>query len=415
MPREWTVQEIECLVKLSSIINSSLDIVEVLDNSMHVVENLMNAEASSIFEIDCEENELFFRVARGESGIKINQIRIKMGEGIAGWVASSGDPLIVPDTESDTRFSKKMDELSSFTTKSIVALPIHYKGRITGVLEVLNIRDPRAFSSKDLEMLTIVTDQIGIALENARLYDRLKEKFALTQNELRESQAKLIRSERLAALGQFSQGVAHAVRNPVMRIGGFARRLKKKLPKDDSAAGYADFIIEEATRLEMLVKDVWSYTSMSEPKVKRIKTSSLVEGALKDWGKDIDTEKITVETKLLPEDPVICADKELMAKAIVHILENARDAVSDGGTISVSTYWKDKWIVLSIKDTGSGITPKDLPLVYDPFFTTKTHGSGLGLTTVNRIVTGHRGEVNISSEKGSGTEVRICLPPFSNE
>jgi signal transduction histidine kinase len=241
------------------------------------------------------------------------------------------------------------------------------------------------------------------------------EKFALTQNELRESQAKVIRSERLAALGQLSQGVAHAVRNPVMSIGGFARRLKKKMPLDQAVTGYVDFIIEEAARLEMLVKDVWNYTSMSEPRLKRVKSSSLVMGVLKDWGKNIDSGKIAIETKLLPENPVISADKELMGEVMVHILENAREAMSEGGAISVSTFWEDRWIVFSIKDTGSGISVKDFPLVFDPFFTTKTHGSGLGLTTVNRIVSGHRGEVKISSAEGTGTEVRIYLPPFSSE
>ncbi len=146
-------------------------------------------------------------------------IKVKVGQtkNIRIVAAAEKKPLIVPDTQSDKRFSKKVDDVSSFRTRSIIALPIHYKGRITGVLEVLNIRDPHTFGSKDIEMLNVVADQIGIALENARLYERLKEKFTLTKNELKESQAKLIRSERLAALGQLSQGVAHAGGYPVQR------------------------------------------------------------------------------------------------------------------------------------------------------------------------------------------------------
>jgi signal transduction histidine kinase len=415
MLKEWSEREIKCIVQLSSMINSSLDIIEVLDNSMHAVENLMNAEASSIFEIDFEKNELFFRLARGESGNKVKQIRMKMGEGIAGWVASSGETLLVPDTTTDKRFSKKVDDISRFKTRSVIALPIRNKGAITGVLEVLNKRGPHSFDDRDLEVLSIAANQIGIAMENAKLYARLKEKFALTQGELKKSQEKLIRSERLAALGQLSQGIAHAVRNPVMSIGGFARRLKKKLPDDATTSGYVDMVLEETARLEMLVKDVWTYTSMSEPKLKQVKMSVLLQSVVEKWEHVWRSKNIKIDLNLVPEDPVVFIDMGLMAKALGHLLVNAEEAMPTGGIILISTSWEGKWMVISVRDNGFGVASKDLPLVFDPFFTTKTQGSGLGLTTVNRIVGGHCGEVKIFSEQGSETEVKICFPPFSRD
>ncbi len=144
-----------------------------------------------------------------------------MGEGVAGWVASSGEPMIVPDTQIDKRFSFKVDSITGFKTKSIIALPIKNRGRLIGVLEALNKRGGRPFGHEDLEALTIVVNQIGIAMVNAKLYERLQEKFSLTQAELKMTQEQLLRSERLAASGQLSQGVAHEVRNPIMSIGGF--------------------------------------------------------------------------------------------------------------------------------------------------------------------------------------------------
>jgi len=412
MLREWSAREIDCVVQLSALINSSLDIFEVLDNSMHAVEDLTNAEASSIFEIDFEKNELFFRLARGESGSRVRKIRMKMGEGIAGWVASSGEALVVPDTKADKRFCKKVDQVSSFRTRSVIALPIRYRGNITGVLEVLNKRAPRSFDDMDLEVLSIVANQIGIAMENAKLYTRLKEKFVLSQNELKKSQEKLIRSERLAALGQLSQGIAHVVRNPVMSIGGFARRLKKILPDDATTSGYIDMVIMESARLELLVKDVWTYTSMPEPELKHVKLSVLLHSATEKWKRKKRPKKIKINLKLIPEDPAVSVDMELMVKALGNLLQNAEEALPETGCISVASWWEDKWIVISVKDSGAGIASKDLPLVFDPFFTTKTYGSGLGLTTVNRIVSGHCGEVKIFSEQGTGTEVKIYFPPF---
>jgi signal transduction histidine kinase len=411
MIKDFYKKEIESLVKLSSLINSSLDIVEVLDNSMHVTEELMDAEASSIFEVDFEKNELFFRLVRGGSISRAKEIRIKMGEGIAGRVASSGEPLIVWDTEKDNRFINKVDLLTGFKTRSIIALPIKNRGRIIGVLEVLNIRDPLSFDSKDLEVLMIVTNQIGVAIENARLYARLKEKFALTRDELRESQSRLIQSERLAALGKLSQGIAHAVRNPVMIIGGFAKRIKKKLILDGSTTGYIDLILDETERLETLVKDVWKYTSMSEPEFKPVKISALLQRALAGWRMKPGSESIKIEENLNAEDPLVFVDEELMAMALIHVMENAQEAIPGEGTIAISTWWEDKWMVISVRDKGQGINSHDLPLVFDPFFSTKTDGMGLGLSIVNRIVSGHRGEVKILSKPGDGTEVRIQFPP----
>ena len=414
MPGEWSANEIESLIKLSSLINSSLDIVEVLDNSMRVVEELMDAEASSIFEIDFEKNDLFFRLARGESGSKVKEIRMKMGEGVAGYVASSGEPLLVPDAKTDERFCKWVDQKTSFNTRSIIALPIKNKGRTIGVLEVLNKRGPAAFNSKDLELLIIVASQIGVAIENAKLYARLKEKFKLTQTELKKIQAELIRSERLAALGELSKGVAHTMRNPVMSIGGFTRRIRKKLAPDDPAAEYIDLILEETGRLEKIVADVGKYTSMPEPELKQVKLSDLMKRVLDVWNNKYGQDTIKIDLKMLPEDPLVFIDIELMSGALISLLRNAKEAmIEKGGTISIVTCREDKWMVISVRDNGAGIDSRNLPFIFDPFFTTKTYGSGLGLTAVNRIVSGHCGRVKIYSTSGNGTDIRIYFPPFS--
>jgi GAF domain-containing protein len=218
--------EIKMIVTLSSLINSSLDIQNVLDNALFCVEQFIDAEVSSIFEVDHEKGELFFRLTRGQDSEKIKKYRLKIGEGIAGWVAKTEKPLICSDPARDPRFCHRFDEQSGYRTSSIICVPIKCKDQLIGIVEVLNKKSGSVFDENDLEILTILGNQIGIALENARIYRHVKEKLSTTEKELGIIGEKLLRTERLAALGKFSQGVAHEVRNPVMVIGGFAATTK---------------------------------------------------------------------------------------------------------------------------------------------------------------------------------------------
>jgi two-component system sensor histidine kinase HydH len=404
-------KEMDALVELSSMINSSLDIFEVLNRAMRFVEKVIGTEGSSIFEIDNTTNELFFRVLSGHEAHIMREVRMKMGEGVAGWVALTGEALIVPDTEKDARFSTKVDMITGFKTRSIIALPIRNQGRLTGVLELVNKRGPYPFNQEDLEFLTIAANQIGIAMANAKLYKRLQEKFALTEAELKRVQEQLLRTERLSALAELSQGVAHEVRNPVMSIGGFARRLKKKLHSDKTLEAYVDIILKEAARLEQMVTDVEAYTSMPEPDIQETKLSALLQHTLSLWEQNPEAKHIDLQLTPPPEDPTLYLDKGQIALALTNLFENAAEVMPNGGTISVSTGWEDRYLAIRVKDNGPGIDPENLPRIFDPFFTAKSQGSGLGLTTVNRIVTDHKGHVKVCSTPGAGTEFRLYLPP----
>lgn len=160
---------------LAGLINSSLDTQTVLDNALHCAEEFMEAEASSIFLIDEERGDLYFHVARGERADRVRQLRLSMGEGVAGWVAQTELPLIVPDASRDPRFNPKVDELSGFQTRSILCVPLTSKGRLVGVVQVLNKKIATGFERQDQEMLALLADHIGIALENARNYQKIEE------------------------------------------------------------------------------------------------------------------------------------------------------------------------------------------------------------------------------------------------
>ena len=160
--------KIHTISKISALINASLDIQEVLNNSLAAVEHFIEVETSSIFELDAKAGELFFCCARGRWAEKIAQQRLRVGEGIAGWVAQTEKSLIVADVHQDPRFMASFDAVTGFTTRSILCVPLRAKGRLVGVLELLNKTDGTDFDEEDLDIMRILGNQIGTALVTER-------------------------------------------------------------------------------------------------------------------------------------------------------------------------------------------------------------------------------------------------------
>jgi signal transduction histidine kinase len=410
MAELYSRNDLKKLVQFSSLVNSSLDTQEVLNNALISVEQWVDAEVSSIFEVDKVKGELFFRVARGAGAEKIKPLRLKIGEGIAGWVAQSERSLICADPYRDPRFSQHFDATSGFRTRSILCVPLKSQDRLVGVLEVLNKRDNRSFDDDDLEMLTMLSNMIGPALGNAQLYRRLQEKLDLTVEELQVVEEKLLQSQRLAALGKLSKGVAHEVRNPVMIIGGFARRLQKHLQEGDPTKEMIAPILHEVHRLEQMVAEIEAFTALLELDLKRLDLVEVIDQVLAQTAEALESRRITVQ-RLIPVDlPRIPLDERLMGQVLHHLIDNAMDAMANGGLLTLEVTPEAKALRLQLKDTGVGIPAEDMPYIFDPFFSSKPHGTGMGLTRVHLIISEHRGEIQITSVPGHGTEVTIWLP-----
>jgi len=402
--------DLKTLLDLSTLIGSSLDIHTVLANAMNVTQSALSAEASTVFELDRHIGELYFRLALGDAAEKVREVRLKTGEGFAGWVVRTKEPLIIDDAYKDPRFCNSVDIATGFKTRSVLCVPMICKGELTGVLEVLNKKDDSGFNENDLELLTIIAGGVAIAIEHAKLYSRLKDNFTLTVQELKMTQDKLSQSERVAALGRLSQGVAHEVRNPVMVIGGFARRLKAQFAENKAIRDMVDIILSETERLERIVIEVENLTKLPSPELKLLKVTEVVEESLSGLLNQLESHGIQVMREFSPQIPAIEADKDLLEMALEKVMLNAIEAMPSGGTLGLSIASQPDYLVICITDTGVGIRPEHLPNVFDPFFTSKTSGAGLGLTTVYRIISDHRGEVEIESTPGEVTKVRILLP-----
>ncbi|TAJ97904.1 MAG: HD domain-containing protein [Candidatus Manganitrophaceae bacterium] len=173
------LQILETMEEIGRLLNSTLDEREVRKRAMESATRLMRSEVGSLLLIDPETQELFFEVALGEKGETIREIRLRPGEGIAGWVAQTGEPQIVNDTRANPHFFKSADEKSGFITRNMICVPVKIREKIVGVLQAINKKRGK-FTPVDLEGFRSLADQVAIAIENAGLYKELKETFLST-------------------------------------------------------------------------------------------------------------------------------------------------------------------------------------------------------------------------------------------
>ena len=404
-------RELATILRSSALINSSLNIEQVLDNAMKWAEDFMGAEASTVYELDDRSNELVVRLARGEkNGAPLGRVTLKVGEGIAGTVVKTGKPMVIQDVSQEKKFNDKIDRLTGIRTKSAICVPLLLRNRPIGALQVINKKSGEPFFRSDLEILFAIAQHVSIAMENASLYRRLEESFAVTTQELRITQEKLIRTERLACMSNLVQGVAHEIRNPITTIGGFARRIKKELGDNRKLEKYVDIILDETARLENIVKRVQDFTETQSYSPSPTSIEPLVEEVLNASMPQANQLGVRIVKEMAPDLPQVRLDSSQLSVALANLVENALEAMPQGGTLNLKVLREDRSLVITIKDTGCGIPKDQLTAIYDPFVTSKAKGAGLGLTLVNQVVSNHHGDIRITSEVQKGTVVIIRLP-----
>ena len=222
-------------------------------------------------------------------------------------------------------------------------------------------------------------------------------------------QAEVARQERLAAMGTLAAGVAHEIRNPLSSIKGFATYFRTKFEPGSKDHELAEVMIGEADRLNRVVSELLDLTRPSDLRLADTVPADLLTHALRLVEDDCRSRGIAVQTRFGDVGPV-ALDADRMLQAVLNLLLNAIQAMPDGGTLSVSAHAVRDRLELRVADTGPGIPREDLDRVFDPYFTTRNQGTGLGLATVRTVVEAHGGRVRIASEPGRGTEVTLDLP-----
>jgi signal transduction histidine kinase len=247
------------------------------------------------------------------------------------------------------------------------------------------------------------------------VYDALREK--LTELRRRDARIKsfegeLIKANKLSALGELASSIAHEIKNPLISIQGFARRIGATEDRD-KLEKYAKFIEQEADRLTQVLTKLLGFSRMDEPKKDFLNMNDIVDDTVLFMEHHLTRFKnVEIAVEKEPDLPLVQVDRIHVQQTVVNILMNAAQAMPGGGKILIKTGRGDQYVFISITDTGVGIKEEDLEKIFEPFFTTKEkeQGTGLGLSLCKRLIEANAGKIEVESKVGEGTTFTIMIP-----
>jgi two-component system sensor histidine kinase HydH len=426
-PRSFSKSEEETLTTVANqaaicIENSglmeTLDIDEILKLALEGLTKNIGFDRARLYMVNEKTNTLECKMAVGidEEKIKGITLRLDPEDSVAARSIFEKKPFIISDAKQDPRINPFLRE--KFDLHSLLVVPLLAKEKALGTIAADFAEPNKNITREILESVMAFAQQAGLAIHNAFMYQELKafsrqmeEKIQKTTADLRKTEAQLIRSEKLAALGQLAAGIAHEIRNPLTSINILIHSLTEKLSTKNSRWEDLKVIEEEILRINEIVNQFLRFAKPASPLFEKADLVPIFEDTLQLLRPQIERERISVQKEFKPL-PLITVDQEQIKQVILNLLINAIQAMPKEGRLGLSARVskQGRWIELTIQDSGIGIPPEDIDKLFDPFFSTKEGGIGLGLSIAHRIVDQHHGKIEVESNPGKGTRFTISLP-----
>ena len=297
-----------------------------------------------------------------------------------------------------------------FGEGSFAVMPISEKGRVFGLVMVDNPITGREITRDDLRFLKLFSNSASVAIENLMLFTSLEE----ANKKLNEAQEQLMHGERLATIGEMAAGIAHELKGPLVSIGGFARRLARSVRNGSPEAQYVATIVEEGQRLESMLTDILSFSKKTTICYDRCSINEVVDGALSIVAHALERSRIRVLKSYPRRELYLYGDCQQLKQVFINLFQNAQEVMPEGGELRIgvatAVLGGGKALVVKVADSGSGIPPGLLNNIFNPFFTTKKSGTGLGLPIASRIISNHGGKLRVKNHAGGGAEFAVILP-----
>ncbi len=391
-----SINELMAMHQLSNSISTALEPETIVGTLIHLTRQVIPVIESNIFLFD-KETSTIVPLSKKSSATFNAEAEKHVEAGVVDWVITEQRTVIFPE----------FDSSGSNGTKSIVVIvPLIMRNEALGMFMVQSSKSHEEVSNHDIQLLTVLANQAAIGVENWRSYERV----VSLNKELKASQAQTMHAAKLAAIGELAASIVHEIKNPIQILVMHMEMVQRGKPLPN----WTDLLAQQIKRLSEISRRLMNFSrnASDDPKMEEVVVNKAIEETVAMVQHEYRNWKIDIECALHPDLPPIMANANALQQAFLNLLINARDAMPQGGKISITTASSGYHVIVKFSDTGSGIAKEHLDKIFMPFFTTKGegNGTGLGLSICRTIVSEHKGEINVESEVGKGTTFTIFLP-----
>ncbi len=399
--------EVSTLYTLSTQITSSLSLRPVLESIVSILKLTLDCRACCIFLVDSSGEYLQLKAGSGLAHDWTDIARLRVGEGVSGRVIAERRSIYVPDTWQEPDFI-----FFDPNIRSLLVVPLVVHGQVIGTLSIDDLK-PNAFD-EEIRLLTIAAAQAAVAIENAQLYETLRENYTHLEQAYNElQQLDKMKSE-------FVQNISHELRTPLTFIKGYIELLREEemgeLNDDQRMA--LDIVANKAEALSRLVDDIISLQQAERDRLKLapVSLAEIGHAAIKAAQASAIEQDIKLYDEIPDELPPVLGDKQRLSQVFDNLIQNALKFNNPGGRITVRMYQDEQFICTEVEDTGIGIADDQIGRIFERFYqvdgttTRRVGGAGLGLTIVKQIVEAHGGQVGVQSELGKGSLFYFTIP-----
>ena len=313
--------------------------------------------------------------------------------------------------DGQSEFPVSPDLMKLLGEDTFVVVPLYSSGRSLGVIIADHFVTREPIQEDVVKALESFASQASLAIEHCNLYMAMENKISELEavtHELEKNKDLLVEAERYSALGHMAAQLVHNIRNPITSIGGTARLLARKT-KDPEWLKFLNMMTGEAGKIEDTLQDLFSFVDQKTPVREETPLYPLIKKSMILFYNVMQRQNIEYQLNLPEPDPTLIADEYQIRQLFVHLIRNAIEAMPDGGTLTVGVTYDDHQVTVSIQDTGSGLDDPILNRATEAFFTTKSFGTGMGLTLVKRIALDHNGTLELRNREEGGTEATVSF------
>jgi signal transduction histidine kinase len=392
-----SVRVLDGILEISNLVGSVMLLDDILSRIVHITSNLMDVPVCSLYLFDDDHQQIIMRSNVGFESELIGRASFALGEGIPGWVASTGEVIATDDASAHPQYAPLSSSLE-LDVRAYLCAPLRIQEEIVGVLTARK-KEIHSFTHDEVLFFETVCKQAAIVIEKARMHEQM------------------IQAERLAAVAVSLTGVAHYIKNVLFTMQGGEHLVAQGLTQGDLSHTREGWqVLKRANRkIRGLVENILNYCRQSEPERQRVPLNAMIDEMLQAIQETARERGVDLQRALDPEIGDVWIEPESFYDALLNLITNGMEAIGqdEGGEVVVSTHRLDQrnQVRIEVSDSGHGIPPENRAKIFNLFFTTRgKQGTGIGLAATRKIIEEHGGTIELDNHQERGTRFIIHLP-----